>query len=167
MEHLLKLQALEFFKNFLYNKKKRESYRMNKDSKVIPFKKNNTEIDLGSTVYEANKQLIKQTEKPLTHLELPVKIELMRDFFEKKVKQYAMLLCHEQRDYTVFNLNPESLVAPLTAANDVIDCCSNRGKILSIENTEDNFAIEIWLSIDEEPYCYYLFPYDEAVIECS
>lgn len=123
-------------------------------------------IDLGATVYDANKQLVKQTEKPLTHPELVTKQNLLEHFFEG-IKRYAMMLCHEQRDYTVFNLNPKSVTSPFTAAKEVIACCINRGSILSIEKTEDDIAVEIWIEIDEEPFCYYLFPYDEAVIECD
>ena len=34
------------------------------------------------TLYEANKKLIKETEKPLTHPELAAKQEELEDFFE-------------------------------------------------------------------------------------
>lgn len=124
------------------------------------------DVDLGATVYDANKQLVKQTEKPLTHPELANKQLLLEGFFEN-IKKYAMLLCHEQRDYTVFNLDEKSVTSPFTAAKETIACCINRGSVLSIEKTEDNIAFEIWISIDDEPFCYYLFPYDEAVIECA
>jgi hypothetical protein len=45
----------------------------------------------------------------------------------------------------------------------------NKGihKFEDSEKTEDDIAIEIWIEIDKEPFCYYLFPYDEAVIECD
>lgn len=127
---------------------------------------NKYDIDLGATLYDANKQLVKQTEKPLTHPELTVKQLLLEEFFEK-IQKYAMMLCHEQRDYTVFELDKYSLIAPNTAAREVIGCCINRGSILSIEPTDDGVAIEIWINIDDEPYCYYLFPYDDAVIYCK
>lgn len=118
-------------------------------------------------LYDANKQLIKNTEKPLTHLEL-ANIQLkFEDFFEDKVKKYAMLLCHEQRDYTVFNLDPKSITSPHFAAREALGCCTDRGSVYSIEETEDKQAYEIWIEIDEEIYCYYLFPYDQAVIECK
>ena len=125
---------------------------------------NKYDVDLGATLYDANKQLVKQIEKPLTHPELATKQFLIEDFFEG-IQKYAMMLCHEQRDYTVFALDNFSLTAPHTAAKEVIGCCINRGSILSIEKTEDGVAIEIWINIDDEPYCYYLFPYDEGVIE--
>ena len=44
-------------------------------------------------------------------------------------------------------------------------CLKDRGDILAIDENEDK-AWEIWLNINNQPYCYYLFRYDEAVIEC-
>lgn len=122
-------------------------------------------VDLGATLYDANKQLVKQTEKKLTHPEIAGKQTELEKFFEDN-KKYSMLLCHERRDYTVFNLDQENITAPMVAAKEVILCCTNRGDILSIDKTEDDFAYEIWINIEDEPFCYYLFPYDEAVIEC-
>jgi hypothetical protein len=124
------------------------------------------EIDFGATLYDANKQLIKQIEKPLTHPELAAKQEELEDYFEGIVK-YAMLLCREQNDYTVFNLDGKSITAPHMAAREALGCCIDRGEVMSIEKTEDGIAYEIWIMIDNEPYCYYLFPYDQAVIECK
>ena len=45
------------------------------------------------------------------------------------------------------------------------ECLINRGQIYGIDRTEDGCAIEIWLMIDNEPYCYYFFPYGTAVVE--
>jgi hypothetical protein len=118
-------------------------------------------------LYEANKQLILKTEKPLTHLEL-ANIQLkFEDFFETQVKEYAMLLCHEQRDFTVFHLDAKSITSPHFAAREALGCCTDRGEVYSIEKTEDDQAYEIWIKIDDDIYCYYLFPYDQAVIECQ
>ena len=117
-------------------------------------------------LYDVNKQMVEQTDKPLTHPELAVKQEDLEKFFEEKVKKYAMLLCHEQRDYTVFNLDEKSLTAPYIAASEALGCCTDRGEVYSIEETEDKQAYEIWIKEDNELFCYYLFPYDQAVIEC-
>lgn len=123
-------------------------------------------VDLGATVYDANKQLVKQTDHPLTHPELASKQLFLEEFFEDKVANYAMLLCNEQKDYTVFHLDPKNFTAPHIAAREALGCCTDRGIVYSIELTEDKQAIEIWIEIDEDMYCYYLFPYDKAVIEC-
>ena len=76
-----------------------------------------------------------------------------------------MLLCHDRRDYTIFQLSSSS-TAEHFAARECLGCCTDRGEVYSIEKTEDNQAYEIWIKIDDEPYCYYLFPYDNAVIKC-
>ena len=124
------------------------------------------ELSAGN-LYEANKQLVLKNEKPLTHLEL-ASIQLqLEDFFEYEVKKYAMLLCHEQRDYTVFSLDQQSITSPHYAAREALGCCTDRGEIYSIEKTEDDQAYEIWIKIDDDAFCYYLFPYDKAVIECK
>lgn len=123
----------------------------------------NISLEIGN-LYEANKQLIKQYEKPLTHPELAAKQEELEDFFENIV-QYAMLLCNEQKDYTVFHLS-RSITSPHFAAREALGCCTDRGNVYSIEKTEDGIAYEIWIEIDGKMYCYYLFPYDQAVIEC-
>ena len=123
------------------------------------------EINAGN-LYEANKKLVEETDHPLTHPELATKQLLLENFFEDKVVTYAMMLCHEQRDYTVFRLT-HSITAPYYAAKEALGCCIDRGSVYSIEKTEDGNAIEIWLKIDNKMYCYYLFPYDQAVIECN
>ena len=78
-----------------------------------------------------------------------------------------MLLCHEQRDFTVFHLDVKSITSPHFAAREALGCCTDRGEVYSIEKTEDDQAYEIWIKIDDDIYCYYLFPYDQAVIECQ
>lgn len=123
------------------------------------------DINAGN-MYDYNKELVKNYEKPLNHVELAARQEAIEDFFENKVVKYAMLLCHEQRDYTLFNLKATS-TAIHQAAKEVILCCMNRGEVVGIDKTDDGLAYEIWIIIDDEAYCYYLFPYDQAVIECE
>ena len=122
-------------------------------------------LEMGN-LYEMNKHLISQTVKPLSHLELAAIQLKLEDWFNMIIDTYAMLLCHERRDYTIFHLyeaqNPNP---PAVAASELIGCLTDRGEILTIEETPDQ-AWEIWLKIDSEPVCYYLFKYDNAVIEC-
>lgn len=125
----------------------------------------NTNINAG-TLYDANKQIMSQIGKSLDHLQLAAVQAKLEDWFNMIIDTYAMLLCHERRDYTIFHLyetqNPNP---PAIAAKELIICLKSRGEILSIEENEDE-AWEIWLKIDNEPFCYYLFRYDDAVIEC-
>lgn len=124
------------------------------------------ELSLG-TLYEANKQIMnnKQAVKPLTAPELAGAQKKIEDFFNMQCDSYGMLYCKDRSDFTIFHMyekqNPNP---PALAAAECIGCCTDRGEVLSIEEQEDkNF--EIWIRIDDEAYAYYLFPYDNAVIE--
>jgi len=76
-----------------------------------------------------------------------------------------MLLCRERYDFTIFHLYElQNENPPSVAAKELIQILQNRGHILSIEQEQD--AFEIWLSIDEEAFAYYLFACDDWVIEC-
>ena len=118
------------------------------------------------SLYDMNKQIMDQTAKPLTSLELASIEPKIEEWFNMIIDTYAMLLCHERRDYTIFHLyEKENKNPPHVAMTELIGCLTDRGDILSIEETPDK-AWEIWLKIDNMSYCYYLFRYDDAVIEC-
>ena len=123
-------------------------------------------IDLGTTLYDANKQIMDQAGKELNHLEIAAKQGQLENWFNMSIDCYAMLLCNERRDFTIFHLyenqNPNP---PAVAAKECIGCLTDRGTILSIDKTKDD-AWEILLKINNKSYCYYLFCYDNAVIEC-
>ena len=81
-----------------------------------------------------------------------------------------MLLCHELRDYTLFNLDktnswktakPQTIY---TAVEDILECMTNRGHLLVIDQQEDG-SWELWIRNPEGCFAYYLFPYREAVLE--
>jgi hypothetical protein len=118
-----------------------------------------SDISLG-TVYDINKNLM-QNEKRLSNNILNKKIKEIARFFTKG--KYFMLLCHEQRDYTIFQLTTEE--KSKKASEELKLCMENRGEILSIDETPDG-AYEIWIRNIQGAFVYYLFPYDEAVIIC-
>ena len=137
-------------------------------NKVINFKDKKptkkVEMPVG-TLYDMNKQIM-ETRPALSQLELAAVEPKISEWFNMIIDTYAMLLCHERRDYTIFHLyekqNPDP---PAVAMKELIACLMNRGEILSIDLNKDK-AWEIWLKINKKPYCYYLFKYDDAVIEC-
>jgi hypothetical protein len=121
------------------------------------------ELSLG-TLYEANKQIMKN-QKPIPTVEKAAIQEKIANWFNWKIDAYAMLLCRERYDFTVFHLyEKENPNPPALAAKELMECIQNRGELLSAEELEDG-AWEIWVKIDDEPFVYYLFNYDEAVIE--
>ena len=131
---------------------------------------NTHNVSLG-TLYDLNKQMVlKQGKLGKTKLK-EIESDLEK-WFNWQIDGYAMLLCRERYDFTVFHLyekqNPNP---PAVAAAELIDALKNRGEILSIErdtinNYMTNNAWEIWLKIDGEAFAYYLFNCDDWVIQC-
>lgn len=124
-------------------------------------------VSLG-TLYNFNKQIMKD-QKALTKLEIEKIKPKLEDWFNMQLDEYAMLLCRERYDFTVFHLyETQNINPPHIATEELIILLKNRGKILSIEKDSDvmNNAWEIWLNIDGEAFAYYLFNCDDWVIQC-
>lgn len=128
-----------------------------------------SEVSLGN-LYDINKQLMEK-EPAITDAELQLAKEHLRIWITHHFKQkYFMLLCHELRDYTLFNLDKTSswaIAQPNSiyqSVNDIIECMTNRGQLLVIDDQEDE-VWELWIRNPEGCFAYYLFPYGEAVLE--
>lgn len=123
-------------------------------------------IEMG-TVYDLNKQLVQSTEKVISPYKLNEKKKLIKTFVRECKDNYFMLLCNERKDYTIFNCISDKTEDKLNElANVFVDeCLINRGQIKGIDLTEHKDAIEVWLSIDDEAFCYYFFPYDLGIVE--
>lgn len=119
------------------------------------------EVRLG-TLYDINKNLMKE-EKKLSCPALTNKLKYVTKFFENN-KMYFMLLCNEARDYTIFKINNRT--SAKKATEELKECLLNRGEVLDISKVDGTQeAFEIWIRMNNDAYCYYLFPYDEAIIE--
>ncbi len=127
-----------------------------------------SDIEMG-TVYDMNKQLVQSQEKQISKYKLGEKKKEIISFLRDNKSQYYMLLNNERRDYTIFNFDIEKSEECLAKMVNVLvdECLTNRGEIRGLDLTEAKDAFEIWLSIEEESFCYYLFPYDIGVIEAS
>ena len=129
------------------------------------------EIEFG-TLYDVNKNLVKQKELKLSEAALNSKKLIIRDFLMNHEDKYFMLLCNERKDYTVFDFTPYDMTDYTKAKEKSMDCAkclvdeclTNRGEIRGIDLTKDKDAIEIWMVIDDDAYVYYFFPYDNGVI---
>ncbi len=122
------------------------------------------EMNMG-TLYDLNKNLVQKNISALEEGVLNSKKEIIKNFLRNTKDNYYMLLCHEQRDYTIFRIDTLEDNKYNEMISILIDeCLKNRGIIKSIELTKDKQAIEIWLMIEGEAFVYYLFPYGEAVI---
>lgn len=114
---------------------------------------------LNMKLYDLNKQIISQLPN-LTEFD-----EIINDInnFSKETNNiHYMLYGKEQSYFTLFEKednNSETLGAA------IIDCLTNVGDIKSIELTESKDAFEIWVTIDGEATCLYLFPYDSGIVK--
>lgn len=125
------------------------------------------EVNLG-TLYDFNKEAMKN-EKPLDIIQFNfLTKEIVEDMIDKLEcgGQYWMLLCHDRRDYTIFNVIAVSDNTTIEA--ELRPTLNNRGSVLSIEKQADG-AWEIWIRDfeTEENFAYYLFQYDRGVIEIN
>ena len=77
--------------------------------------------------------------------------------------EYYMLLCNQQRYYTVFH-NSSSAINEKNYWNELLDVLSYCGDIKLME--EDSGAFSIWATWKNgDTDCLYLFPYDQGVVK--
>lgn len=125
------------------------------------------DVDMNFTVYDYNKNIMKQW--PVLEGEglENVKQELRNYLENTPAEQYLMMLCKEKNDYTLFNFYDTWDDAQF--ADDVIECFENRGLgIVNSEIIDDGVAMEIWVKQPgqmEEADLYYIFPADSMIIE--
>lgn len=122
------------------------------------------DIEMG-TVYDWVKKEVQTVDKPLSKTALREKKANLEAFMRNTDNYYYMLLCRERNDYTIFRTN-KTVDGNKYNVNVLIDeVADNRGTIKRIEKSEDGGAIEIWISIDDDAYCYMFFPCDMFVID--
>lgn len=116
------------------------------------------------TAYDINKQIMIQLPR-LTPEEIEETKSLFAEYNQNEGQEYFMLLCHELRYYTLFRTGCYTD----ERAEDIIvdECLKNLGDIISIEKSENGYAIEIWIAVNDEAYVMYYFNYDEGVVECQ
>lgn len=123
-------------------------------------------ITLGN-LYELNKQALAKS-NPLTEEEINTIKPQIEEWFNWQIDGYAILLCRERYDFTIFHLYEKANPNPsMVATLELIETLKNRGQILSIEKDMTNDkAWEIWIKIENEIFAYYLFNCDDWAIEC-
>ena len=126
------------------------------------------EINLG-TIYDFNKELMKK-ERVIDSILFNTQItKIAREMFidaKTKDEHYWMLLCHDRRDFTLFNIIASEEID--TIIEEIKPTLINRGKIISMVK-QPNEAWEIWIRDAEtaDNFAYYLFKYDNGVIEIN
>lgn len=115
------------------------------------------------SIYEINKQLVTQQPALIDYSEAFDKID---KYIRETNNEFYMLLCRDKNYYTLFVREDGFFNVPLKT--ELIECLKNFGEIKSIDFTEDEMAIEIWMTVpeDNDSYVMYLFNYDAGVIKC-
>lgn len=128
------------------------------------------EVSLNTNLYDLNKDMVERTCKAMSASAIKKTLEQVGiPYFSDHIdNKYFMLLCHEWRDYTVFKFPIGGCYQSMF--NELQECFKNRGELYSIERTADKEAIEFWVRVPDidgswNMRCYYLFPYDNGVIE--
>lgn len=113
-------------------------------------------------LYELNKNIINQM-TPMTPDEINMKTELINDYAYSIENTHYMLLCRDYNYYTVFSYSEMFTFSNFATA--VCTIISELGEVYSIDYLDDK-AIEIWIKPigEENPYAFYLFPYDAGVV---
>lgn len=118
---------------------------------------------ISMNLYDLNKSIINQLE-PMSNDDIVNKMELFEFLQSKYMNIHYMLLCKDYNYYTIFESN--TLMNVSNFSSTVYELISEIGKIISIEITESEDAIEIWIIPDgeESAMAFYLFPYDAGVV---
>ena len=131
-------------------------YQVFKDGEWHDLKMEGSNLELG--LYDLNKQIISQLPALADFSNAIINI---RKLHGKYWNKYYMMYGKEISYFTLFE------VCGLNDfGQDIIDCCANVGTIKSMDMTETEDAIEIWVQPEEaEPTCLYLFPYDSGLVK--
>lgn len=145
----------------LYIQDEEKIYTYSEDGVLIPME---VASNIEMTAYDINKQIMIQLPR-LTPEEIEETKSLFAEYNQNEGQEYFMLLCHELRYYTLFRTGCYTD----ERAEDIIvdECLKNLGDIISIEKSENGYAIEIWIAVNDEAYVMYYFNYDEGVVECQ
>jgi hypothetical protein len=118
------------------------------------------------TVYEVNKKLSLENDKPLDPIALNLKIKEIAE--KMSVGDFWMLLCNERRDYTIFDVKKGNQKETEPALRETLQ---NRGDVVTIFWNDKYQAWEIWvrdinpLTTEKEDYMYLFFDYSSAIVE--
>lgn len=115
------------------------------------------------SLYDMNKQIMFQMPE-LDEEKIVAAKNLIKEYDITFESKYYMLLCNEYKYYTIFNCEKQNKE---TLEDVVFECLNNVGQVVSIDKTEDNAAIEIWVKLEKEAKVFYLFDYNKGVVELA
>lgn len=154
----------------LQNHEKGECVYCEEDNKIYSWQEDNgwSSIDIQNkgismNLYELNQSIINQL-PPLTSSEIAAKMDIIHKIQNNTMNNHYMLLCKEYSYYTIFESDIMLNMPTFGAA--VCEVVSGIGDVYSIEITDNDNALEIWIKPEgqENALAFYLFPYDAGVV---
>lgn len=148
----------------VYVEKEQRFYAKNEDNIWEPVQFGG-ESNIAMSLYDMNKQIIKQL-GPLT-TELEAQLEICDEYVNIVSHTYYLMYSKEISYFTLFCYDEfaEGNYGPISQM--VKECLDNVGTIYSISLTENRDAVEIWVMPKDadEVTCMYLFGYDSGVVK--
>ena len=120
---------------------------------------NAMETNINMNLYDMNKQIIIQ----LPDLTDPTDSIAKIDAFVADTHNMHYMLYG--KDISYFTIFQRCFGLTETVGEAVIDCLKNVGTLKSIDITPDKDAFEIWVVVNDEATCLYLFPYDSGIVK--
>jgi len=128
--------------------------------------KNRKLVTTSTSLYELNKINMAQIQ--------PVELQWLKEKCLEVAKEirnclwtnYWMLMCRERYDFTMFHSLPHLEDFSSELADALYECLTNRGDVIDFTKQLDG-NYEIWIRDTEtkENFAYYLFDYNNGVIE--
>jgi hypothetical protein len=89
----------------------------------------------------------------------------VQDFLSSNPSQYYMMLCNEERYYTLYTFTGYYKFAEM--AEEIIDIASHIGAIKDVSISDEHDAMLFWIVPDGDdlPHLYALFDYTQGVVE--
>lgn len=138
---------------------------MDENKENTTLKEENLSVSSQMTVYDFNKMMYAQM-PAISQDRLDKGIKDINRLYARTSDSYYMLLCKEESYYTLFLEKSAGKLGYI-----VTEVMKELGEIKSIDPTDNEDAIEIWLTWNKEnddevsrTSCFYLFPYERGVI---
>ena len=124
----------------------------------------NTEQGMQMSLYDLNKTIIAQLPVKETYADQSDERELINKFFSDIGNTSYMLLCKDISYYTIFIYEGNETANYETLGEAVLDCLQSVGKLVCADLTEDGNAVEIWVRVEDDNLCMYLFKCAELMV---
>ena len=150
----------------VYVEKEQRFYAKNTDNVWEPVQFANGESNISMSLYDMNKQIIKQL-GDLSEEQIEAVLNIFEEYSSIAKQEYYLLYGKEISYFTLFHYDEFGEGSHGGFGELVIECLTNIGPIYSISLTEAKDAIEIWVLPEgsEDVTCLYLFGYDSGVVE--